>query len=81
MLKSAIETYNINNCPVCGKKHTLDIEVFRDLIPNNPDKDIRVPIFREVPLRILCPVEGIRFQLDMMMQEDIYCKIIKLRRC
>lgn len=80
MIKNGIEEFQINNCPLCGKNHNLRIDVYRDMQPNDMDQDIRVPEFKKVELRLICPQTEDIFTRELLIQEDVYSKIIKLRR-
>lgn len=78
MIESGIEDFRINKCPVCGLPHIVKIDVFRDILPNDINKDIRVPEFKKIKLNIICPTEDIVFNTEIHIQEDVYSKIIKL---
>ncbi|HBD96229.1 MAG: hypothetical protein A2015_01985 [Spirochaetes bacterium GWF1_31_7] len=78
MIESGIEDFRINKCPVCGLPHTVKIDVHRNMIANDMNKDIRVPEFKKINLDIICPTEEINFNTEMYIQEDFYSKIIKL---
>lgn len=80
MIENSIEEFQINNCPLCGKNHNLRIDVYRDMLPNDIDQDIRVPEFKQISLRLICPVKDEIFGRELLIQEDIYSRLIKLRR-
>ncbi len=80
MIQNKIEEFKINRCPSCGNKHNLPIDVFRNILPNNINKDIRVPIFKKINIKVTCPISKTDFYMDIMIQEDEFSKIVKLRR-
>ena len=78
MIESAIESFKIGKCPVCGESHILNIRVYRDILENDINKDVRVPIMKNVMVDIKCPETDSLFDMDLMIQEDVYSKIVKL---
>lgn len=78
MVESGIEEFRISKCPICGKPHVVKIDVRREIISNDMNKDIRVPEFKKINLDIICPIEDITFNTELIIQEDIYSKIVKL---
>ncbi|MBP5448687.1 MAG: hypothetical protein J6Y01_01070 [Spirochaetales bacterium] len=78
MIESAIESFKIGKCPVCGESHILNIRVYRDILENDINKDVRVPIMKNVMVDIKCPTTDSLFDMDLMIQEDVYSKIVKL---
>ena len=78
MIESAIESFKIGKCPVCGGSHNLNIRVYRDILENDINKDVRVPIMKNVMVDIKCPTTDSLFDMDLMIQEDVYSKIVKL---
>lgn len=80
MIANKIEDFTIKKCPVCGNSHHLKVDVFRDELPNDFDKDIRVPEMRKINVRVICPAVKDIFTMDLFFQEDKFSKIIKLRR-
>ncbi|HOF01361.1 MAG TPA: hypothetical protein PK385_03770 [Spirochaetota bacterium] len=80
MIQSGLEDFKINKCPICGRKHLLTVDVYRDYIPNDINKDVRVPEFRKVKINVVCPRNNEKFGMEIMLQEDVYSKITKIRR-
>lgn len=80
MIENRIEEFQINNCPLCGKNHNLRIDVYRDILPNDIDQDVRVPEFKQLSLRLICPHKDEIFSRELLIQEDVYSLIKKLRR-
>lgn len=80
MIENKIETFSIKSCPQCGSGHFVDIDVYRDILPNDMNKDVRVPEFHKVAVNLRCPDEDSTFTIDLFIQEDVYSKIVKLRR-
>ena len=80
MIENSIEEFKIRSCPLCNKKHTLKLDIFRDILPNDINKDVRVPEFKKIKIGVICPVKKDAFEMDIMLQEDIYSKIKKIRR-
>ena len=78
MIKSAIESFKKVTCPVCGASHILHIRVYRDILENDINKDVRVPIMKNVMTDIKCPATDSLFDMDLMIQEDVYSMIVKL---
>lgn len=78
MIESTIEDFRINNCPICDKSHIVKINVYRDMQPNDINKDIRVPEFKKFSLNIICPIKNIPFNSEIHIQEDKYSLIQKL---
>ena len=80
MLKNKVESFQIHHCPLCDGDHPLDLDVYREILPNDPDKDVRVPEFKKIHLELICPVKKDTFSTHILIQEDCYSKVIKLRR-
>ncbi|MCG8568793.1 MAG: hypothetical protein MJB14_01515 [Spirochaetes bacterium] len=80
MIQSKIEDFHIKDCPHCGKNHHLKVSVFREILPNNMDNDIRVPEYKKINLDIICPQTKQQFNREILIQEDRYSRIIKLKR-
>jgi hypothetical protein len=59
----------------------VKIDVYRDILPNDINKDIRVPLMKQVDVHVICPKTEKSFQTNIMYQEDVYSKVVKLRRC
>lgn len=81
MIENKIEEFHLNNCPECGGGHIVKIDVYRDILPNDINKDIRVPEMKQVDVHVICPQTTKSFGTNIMYQEDVYSKVIKLRRC
>lgn len=79
MIKNSIEEFKINKCKICGKKHNLRIDVYRNIIPVDMNK-VRVPEFKKINIKVICPVKKEEFNMEIMIQEDEFSKIIKLKR-
>lgn len=80
MLKSSFEEFNIQSCPLCAKKHLLKVEVFRDILQNDINKDVRVPVFKKVFVPVTCPSTNKNFNMDLYLQEDVYSLVKKIKR-
>ncbi|OHD13127.1 MAG: hypothetical protein A2086_10180 [Spirochaetes bacterium GWD1_27_9] len=80
MIKNNIEEFNINECPLCKKKHILKVDVYRDILPNNLNKDVRVPEFKRIPVTVFCPKTKLRFNMEIYIQEDKFSTLIKIKR-
>ncbi len=80
MLENKIEDFTVNNCPICGGSHIVKIDVYRDILPNDINKDIRVPEMKQLELNIICPENNEAFPMNLMFQEDVYSKVVKLRK-
>lgn len=80
MQKSAVEEFNIQSCPICGKKHLLRVEIVRNILENDLNKDIRVPVFKKVKVPVLCPETEKQFDMDLYLQEDVYSLVKKIRK-
>lgn len=81
MIENRIEKFHLNNCPECGGAHVVKIDVYRDILPNDINKDIRVPLMKQVDVHVICPKTEKSFQTNIMYQEDVYSKVVKLCRC
>ncbi|HOJ64664.1 MAG TPA: hypothetical protein PLE45_09610 [Spirochaetota bacterium] len=79
MIKNQIEEFKINKCPQCNKKHNLKIDVYRDIIPVDINR-VRVPVFNKINVPVICPVKKNKFNIDIMIQEDEFSRVIKLKR-
>ncbi len=79
MIKNSIEEFKINKCPKCNKKHNLKIDVYRDIIPIDINK-VRVPEFKKINISVICPIKKEKFYMDIMIQEDDFSRLIKLKR-
>jgi len=80
MLKASLEEFNIQSCPLCNKKHLLKVEVFRDILKNDLNKDIRVPVFKKIYAPVICPNTNKKFNMDLYLQEDVYSIVKKIKR-
>ena len=81
MIENGIEKFHLNNCPECGGAHVVKIDVYRDILPNDINKGIRVPLMKQVDVHVICPKTEKSFQTNIMYQEDVYSKVVKLCRC
>lgn len=80
MIKNKIEIFQINQCSLCQQKHVIKLDIYRDIIPNDKNKDIRIPEFKKVPIRLECPVKKAVFTADIYISEDKFSKIIKIKK-
>lgn len=79
MIKNKIEEFKINKCSQCSKKHNLKIDVYRDIIPVDINK-VRVPIFNKININVICPVTKKKFNMDIMIQEDEFSRVVLLKK-
>ena len=80
MKKNSIEEFNIQSCPLCNKKHLLKVEVERDILENDINKDVRVPVFKKIMVPVICPDTNQSFDMDLYLQEDVYSLVKKIRK-
>ena len=80
MQKNNIEEFNIQSCPLCSKKHLLKVEVVRNILENDINKDVRVPIFKKILVPVICPDTNRVFDMDLYLQEDVYSLVKKIRK-
>lgn len=80
MIESSIEEFNIQSCPVCTRKHILKVEVIRDILENDINRDVRVPVFKKIAVPVICPNTNKKFDMDLYLQEDVYSLVKKIRK-
>lgn len=80
MIKNRVEDFTVSSCPVCKNAHIVKIDVYRNVLPNDLNKDIRVPIIKHVNVNVLCPVQNRPFTAEILIQEDVFSKIVQLKK-